>query len=81
MRTAQRLGVKCVAVYSEADKNALHVKMADEAYCIGPPPSSESYLCMDKIIEVAKKTGAQVFIRISAHFYWSLYHLESITSF
>ncbi|KAI9168310.1 hypothetical protein H9P43_007682 [Blastocladiella emersonii ATCC 22665] len=59
MRTAQRLGVKCVAVYSEADRDALHVQMADEAYCIGPAPSSESYLRMDKIIDVAKRTGAQ----------------------
>ncbi|KAJ3368399.1 Methylcrotonoyl-CoA carboxylase subunit alpha, mitochondrial [Allomyces arbusculus] len=59
MKTAQRLGIKCVAVYSEADKNSMHVQMADEAYCIGPAPSSESYLRMDKIVEVAKKTGAQ----------------------
>ncbi len=59
MRTAQRLGIRCVAVYSEADANALHVKMADEAYCIGPAPSRESYLRGDHIIEIALKAGAQ----------------------
>lgn len=59
IRTARKLGVKTVAVYSEVDREALHVKMADEAYCIGPAPSSESYLRMDKIIDVAKRSGAQ----------------------
>ncbi|KAG9100949.1 hypothetical protein FS749_011457 [Ceratobasidium sp. UAMH 11750] len=59
IRTARKLGIKTVAVYSEVDREALHVKMADEAYCIGPAPSSESYLRMDKIIEVAKRSGAQ----------------------
>ncbi|KAG0237809.1 Methylcrotonoyl-CoA carboxylase subunit alpha, mitochondrial [Actinomortierella wolfii] len=59
MRTAKKLGIKTVAVYSDADRNALHVKMADEAYNIGPAPSAESYLKVDKIIEVAKKSGAQ----------------------
>lgn len=59
IKTAQRLGIQCVAVYSEADAHALHVKMADEAYCIGPAPSKESYLCGDKIIALALKTGAQ----------------------
>ncbi|QRV80380.1 carbamoyl-phosphate synthase [Ceratobasidium sp. AG-Ba] len=59
VRTARKLGIKTVAVYSEVDRDALHVKMADEAYCIGPAPSSESYLRMDKIIEVAKRSGAQ----------------------
>ncbi|KAJ3345265.1 hypothetical protein HDU83_004251 [Entophlyctis luteolus] len=59
MRTARRLGVKTVAVFSEADREAMFVKMADEAYCIGPAPSSESYLRMDKIIQVAERTGAQ----------------------
>lgn len=57
MRSAHEMGIKCVAVYSEADKDALHVRYADEAYCIGPPPSSQSYLQMDKIIEVAKKSA------------------------
>ncbi|TPX30510.1 hypothetical protein SmJEL517_g05940 [Synchytrium microbalum] len=58
-RTAVKLGIKTVAVYSEADKNAMHVQMADEAYLIGPPPSSESYLRADKIIQIAKDSGAQ----------------------
>ncbi|TPX41099.1 hypothetical protein SeMB42_g04279 [Synchytrium endobioticum] len=58
-KTARKLGVKTVAVYSEADKNAMHVQMADEAYLIGPPPSSESYLRADKIIQVAEQSGAQ----------------------
>ena len=54
MRTAKKMGIKTVAVYSEADRNALHVKYADEAVCIGPAPSNQSYLRGDKIIEVAK---------------------------
>ncbi|MBW0144677.1 acetyl-CoA carboxylase biotin carboxylase subunit [Sphingomicrobium clamense] len=59
MRTAQAMGIRCVAVYSEADAKALHVRMADEAICIGPAPSSESYLKGDKIIAAAKETGAE----------------------
>ncbi|PFH46262.1 hypothetical protein AMATHDRAFT_70231 [Amanita thiersii Skay4041] len=59
IRTARKLGIKTVAVYSEVDKDALHVKLADEAYCIGPAPSAESYLRMDKIIEVCHRSGAQ----------------------
>ncbi len=58
MRSARELGIKTVAVYSEADRNALHVRFADEAVLIGPPPSSESYLRMEKIIDAARKTGA-----------------------
>lgn len=54
MRTAKKMGIKTVAVFSTADRNALHVRYADEAVCIGNPPSSESYLKGDKIIEVAK---------------------------
>lgn len=54
MRTAKKMGIKTVAVFSEVDRNALHVKYADEAVCIGPAPSNESYLKGDKIIEVAK---------------------------
>ncbi|MCL7411438.1 MAG: acetyl-CoA carboxylase biotin carboxylase subunit [Methanosarcinaceae archaeon] len=58
MRACRELGVSTVAVYSEADKNALFAKYADEAYLIGPAPSSKSYLNMDAIIDVAKKSGA-----------------------
>jgi acetyl-CoA carboxylase biotin carboxylase subunit len=59
MRSAREMGIKTVAVFSEADRNALHVRFADEAICIGAPPSSESYLRIDKILDAAKKTGAQ----------------------
>lgn len=59
MRTAKRLNVKTVAVYSDADASAMHVRMADEAYHIGGSYSKDSYLCMDKILDIAKKTGAQ----------------------
>ncbi len=55
MRTVRDLGLRSVAVYSEADRNALHVEEADEAYLLGPAPSAESYLRIDKIIEVAKE--------------------------
>src|SRR3546814_1087286 len=59
MRTAKRLGIRTVAVYSEADAAGLHVEMADEAVAIGPAPAAQSYLVMDRIVEAAKKTGAQ----------------------
>ena len=58
MRSAKEMGIKTVAVFSEADRVALHVRFADEAVCIGPPPSSQSYLVMDKIIKAAKETEA-----------------------
>ena len=58
MRSCRELGIKTVAVYSEVDRKALHVRYADEAYLIGPAPSNESYLVQDKIIKVAKKSGA-----------------------
>ena len=57
--TARKMGIKTVAVYSDADKNARHVALADEAVCIGPAPSRESYLLGDKIIAACKQTGAQ----------------------
>jgi acetyl-CoA carboxylase biotin carboxylase subunit len=57
MRSAKEMGIKTVAVYSEADRNALFVKYADEAVCLGPPPSNQSYLLGDKIIEVCKELG------------------------
>lgn len=59
IRACRELGVPAVAVYSDADRDALHVRMADEAYHIGPAPSSESYLRGDRIIEVAKRSGAE----------------------
>ncbi|HCZ35192.1 MAG TPA: biotin carboxylase, partial [Cytophagales bacterium] len=58
MRSVREMGIKTVAVYSEADRQALHVRFADEAVCIGPPPSAQSYLVMEKIIAAAKQTGA-----------------------
>jgi 3-methylcrotonyl-CoA carboxylase alpha subunit len=59
MRTAKRLGIRTVAIYSEADANALHVATADEAILIGPPPARESYLDIARIIDAAKQSGAQ----------------------
>jgi 3-methylcrotonyl-CoA carboxylase alpha subunit len=58
VRTCRRLGIRTVAVFSEADREALHVRAADEAVAIGPPPASESYLSIPKLVEVAKRTGA-----------------------
>ncbi|XP_076282124.1 methylcrotonoyl-CoA carboxylase 1 [Lasioglossum baleicum] len=58
-KTAKRLGIQTVAVYSEADRNAMHVEQADEAYCIGPAPSSQSYLHQDKLVSIAKKSKCQ----------------------
>lgn len=57
MRTCKAMGIKTVAVYSEADREALHVKFADEAFLLGPPPSAQSYLLGDKIIEICKKAN------------------------
>ena len=59
IKTARQMGIRTVAVYSEADARALHVKLADEVVCIGPAPSKESYLVMDKIIAACKQTGAE----------------------
>ncbi|WP_394972610.1 acetyl-CoA carboxylase biotin carboxylase subunit [uncultured Croceitalea sp.] len=59
MKTAQKMGIKTVAVYSEVDRHSPHVKFADEAILLGKAPSSESYLVMDKVIEAAKSTGAE----------------------
>ena len=59
IRTAKKMGIKTVAVYSDADARSPHVEMADEAVHIGPPPASESYLIADRIIEACKATGAE----------------------
>ena len=59
IKTARRMGIETVAVYSEADRDALHVEMADHAVPIGPPAAAESYLVIDKIIDACRKTGAQ----------------------
>jgi propionyl-CoA carboxylase alpha chain len=59
IKTARRMGIKTVAVYSDADAGALHVEMADEAVHIGPAPSAQSYLIADKIIAACKQTGAE----------------------
>lgn len=58
MRSCREMGIQTVAVYSNVDRTAMHVRYADDAYYIGPAPSAESYLRMDKIMEVAKKSGA-----------------------
>ena len=59
MRSAREMGIKTVAVYSEVDRNALHVRYADEAVCVGPAPSAQSYLKAEAIIEACHRTGAQ----------------------
>ncbi len=58
IKTARKMGIKTVAVYSEADRDALHKEMADEAVLIGPPPSAQSYLLADRIIDACRQTGA-----------------------
>ncbi|BAM89122.1 putative acyl-CoA carboxylase biotin-carrying subunit [Bradyrhizobium oligotrophicum S58] len=59
IKTARRMGIRTVAVYSEADRDALHVEMADDAVLIGPPAAAESYLLIDRIVEACRKTGAE----------------------
>ncbi len=59
IKACREMGISTVAVYSEADRRSLHVQMADEAVCIGPPPAVESYLHMDRIVEAVRKTGAE----------------------
>src|SRR5689334_9489903 len=59
IKTARRMGIETVAVYSEADRDALHVEMADDAVLIGPPAASESYLVIEKIVDACRKTGAE----------------------
>ncbi|MFN6925056.1 MAG: acetyl-CoA carboxylase biotin carboxylase subunit [Tabrizicola sp.] len=59
IKTARRMGIKTVAVYSDADRNALHVQMADEAVHIGPPPAAQSYIVIERILDAIRRTGAQ----------------------
>ncbi|MEM6589789.1 MAG: acetyl/propionyl/methylcrotonyl-CoA carboxylase subunit alpha [Pseudomonadota bacterium] len=59
IKTARKMGIATVAIYSDADANALHVQMADEAVHIGPPPASESYIVIDKVMQAIKDTGAE----------------------
>jgi len=59
IKTAKRMGIKTVAVFSDADRNALHVKMADEAVSIGPPPANQSYIDIDRVIAAVKETNAK----------------------
>jgi acetyl/propionyl-CoA carboxylase alpha subunit len=59
IRTARRMGLRTVAVYSEADANAMHVAMADDAILLGPPPAKESYLRGDAVITAARASGAE----------------------
>ncbi|MGK7754612.1 MULTISPECIES: acetyl-CoA carboxylase biotin carboxylase subunit [unclassified Roseovarius] len=59
IKTARKMGIQTVAIYSDADRNALHVEMADEAVHIGPSPASESYIVIDKVMEAIKQTGAE----------------------
>ncbi|KAJ3369302.1 hypothetical protein GGF31_005402 [Allomyces arbusculus] len=74
IRTAKKMGIKTVAVYSTADANAVHVQMADEAVLVGPPPTAQSYLSIPNILDAIKKTGAQAvhpgygFLSENAHF-------------
>lgn len=58
IKTCKKMGIKTVAVYSDADQNSMFVKEADEAYRIGPPPTKDSYLRMDVILDVIKNTGS-----------------------
>ncbi|WP_375691051.1 biotin carboxylase N-terminal domain-containing protein [Pseudooceanicola sp. LIPI14-2-Ac024] len=59
IKTARKMGIKTVAIYSDADRNALHVEMADEAIHIGPPPANQSYIVIDKVMAAIKESGAQ----------------------
>ncbi|MBZ8118977.1 acetyl/propionyl/methylcrotonyl-CoA carboxylase subunit alpha [Roseovarius sp. LXJ103] len=59
IKTARQMGIKTVAIYSDADRNALHVRMADEAIHIGPPPANESYIVIDKVMDAVRQSGAE----------------------
>lgn len=70
MKTARRLGIRTVGIYSEADRESLHVSEADEAHCIGGPSAADSYLNAAKILAVAKETGATVRAARSCWHWW-----------
>src|SRR5437773_12448744 len=57
LRACRELGIRSVAVFSDVDRKSLHVRLADQAYPIGPAPSRESYLCIDKLMDVARRAG------------------------
>ncbi len=59
IKTARKMGIKTVAIYSDADRNALHVAMADEAVHIGPPPANQSYIVIDKVMQAIRQSGAE----------------------
>ena len=59
IKSARRMGIETVAVYSDADRDALHVEMADTAIAIGPPPAAQSYLVIEKIVAACKESGAE----------------------
>src|SRR5690242_14632909 len=59
IRALRELGIRSVAVYSDVDRTALHVRIADEAEYLGPAPSHQSYLCIDKVLDAARKRGAE----------------------
>ena len=59
IRACRELSIETVAIYSDVDRDALHVRFADEAYFIGPPPARDSYLLMDRVIDLAKRSGAE----------------------
>ena len=91
IRTAKKMGIKTVAVYSEADARSLFVKMADEAILIGPPAASESYLVMEKILNAVKQVrfnenisieylfSSNLFF-ISKQIIWVVYHMDFFTT-
>ena len=58
IKTAKKMGIKTAAIYSEADRSALHVSLADEAFCIGPPPANQSYIVIEKVLDAIRKSGA-----------------------
>ena len=67
IKTARKMGIQTVALYSDADAEALHVKMADEAVHIGPPPASQSYIVIDKVMDAIRQTGAELILHGHDH--------------